>query len=427
MHAYERTQLDLTWDESETGTSLSEIVSVKKEMNRVAIDHVQDGPEIGNLSDPSCLHRGAAAHIFELDGLRGFAILLVTAYRFGYAPIADAQSSAWMRSLFHIGERGVDLFFVLSGFLITRILLNTRSSPHYFRNFFARRILRIFPLYVASLLVCLVLFPASFPRANTFREAQTNQIYLWTYLTNVHMARTDSWCFGEFNHLWSLAVEEHFYLLWPIFVHAFPLNWVGKMSFFLACLCAASRIGFAATQANTVAVDVMSGFRFEGLLLGASLAACLREKSNARCVSSWAWLAVGPLVATCVALHLRSARSLTVPHTAWSLVWTSLLAILLTSPPSRRIRRFFRMRWLRSVGRVSYAMYIFQGPIMPLLMKLGVVASVSETNGEDTVLSMGWVYVVSRVVVVTFGLYAMATVSWHLFEKHFLKLKTHFC
>lgn len=87
-------------------------------------------------------------HLPELDGIRGFAILIVTLYRYGKEMDPTASTAlAWIKRLSPLGERGVDLFFVLSGFLITGILLRTRDRPHYFRNFMVRRAVRIFPLY----------------------------------------------------------------------------------------------------------------------------------------------------------------------------------------------------------------------------------------------------------------------------------------
>src|SRR4051812_7040132 len=98
-------------------------------------------------------------HVLALDAIRGLAILLVTGYRFWDLPTSDVPAVDWLSSLFSLGLRGVDLFFVLSGFLITGILLDAKQKPHYFRNFYMRRTLRIFPLYYAVLAVTFVLLP----------------------------------------------------------------------------------------------------------------------------------------------------------------------------------------------------------------------------------------------------------------------------
>ena len=124
----------------------------------------------------------------------------------------------------HVGQTGVDLFFVLSGFLITGILLDTRNHPRYFINFYGRRTLRIFPLYYG--IIFLTLFLPMIVRmivGEPVTEHQRNQWWLWLYLTNV----------GVFlgvdvpaMHFWSLAVEEHFYLVWPAVVYILsPGGW----------------------------------------------------------------------------------------------------------------------------------------------------------------------------------------------------------
>ena len=125
---------------------------------------------------PADLPRG---HIPALDAIRGLAILVVTLYRFGgggEGP-ANAIGHSW---LIELGGRGVDLFFVLSGFLITGILFDAKGKEHYFRNFYMRRALRIFPLYYAALAVTLLMLPRLLPAfATDFQPAVTAQAWLW--------------------------------------------------------------------------------------------------------------------------------------------------------------------------------------------------------------------------------------------------------
>lgn len=158
------------------------------------------------------------SHCLALDGIRGLAILAVTLYRLCKELDPEAHPVlAIIRRFAPVGERGVDLFFVLSGFLITGILLRTKSQPHYFRNFMARRVLRIFPLYFLSLVLGILVIP-NLLNTNSFDLASREQFYLWTYTSNFRMAWLNEWCFGAFDHFWSLAVEEHFYLIWPAVV-----------------------------------------------------------------------------------------------------------------------------------------------------------------------------------------------------------------
>ncbi|HEY5377172.1 MAG TPA: acyltransferase, partial [Polyangiaceae bacterium] len=144
----------------------------------------------------------------------------VHAYRFHSAPAKQAAA----RALLAITDRGwvgVDLFFVLSGFLITRILVDARTSTNYYRVFYARRALRIFPLYFSVLVLGLVVVPSlAHITSAGYTSAVQHQWYLWTYCSNIGSSFGVE--FGPFSHFWSLAVEEHFYLLWPFLVRISP-------------------------------------------------------------------------------------------------------------------------------------------------------------------------------------------------------------
>ena len=99
-----------------------------------------------------------------LDGLRGFAILLITIYRFNGGATGGETADNSLLHFAALGMRGVDLLFVLSGYLITRMLVEARHDPHFFRNFYARRTLQIFPLYYGVLIAILVVLPLLNPR-----------------------------------------------------------------------------------------------------------------------------------------------------------------------------------------------------------------------------------------------------------------------
>lgn len=153
-------------------------------------------------------------YIPELDGLRGIAILMVVAFHCSIVLTLVAGPVKQMRALFVPGWTGVDLFLVLSGFLITGILLESKGSPSYFRRFYLRRVLRIFPVYYVALLVCLgllgsVLIPESLRLWNVYL---TYGLHLsnWLSLGGLEIP--------ALNHFWSLALEEQFYLCWPLAV-----------------------------------------------------------------------------------------------------------------------------------------------------------------------------------------------------------------
>ena len=151
-----------------------------------------------------------------LDGIRGLAILMVLAHNtLRVAPEGGVLSEV-VASVSGIGWTGVTLFFVLSGFLITRGLMEEQGSPTYFRAFYLRRALRIFPLYYLFLVFFLLVLPALDAAPQNIVDDLPRQIWYWLYLSN--------WTqFADLGgtglpHLWSLAVEEQFYLLWPLLV-----------------------------------------------------------------------------------------------------------------------------------------------------------------------------------------------------------------
>src|SRR4051812_26438531 len=161
-------------------------------------------------------------HMPGLDGVRRTAILsgLICPYS---ALLPTNDFTGFLQN----GWAGVDLFFVISGFLITGILLDAKGTPHYFRNFYARRVLRIFPLYygfLAIMLLVLIVIRTSGWNANGGLDGLWRaQPWLWTYTANFWIARQRDWSTWSevVIPLWSLSVEEQFYLVWPLIVFRF--------------------------------------------------------------------------------------------------------------------------------------------------------------------------------------------------------------
>ena len=185
---------------------------------------VAPGAPMSAVATTNAPLRAAGGHMAPLDGLRGLAILMVMAFHFAWVQPPRSLPAKLFVFVGSFGWAGVDLFFVLSGFLITGILLDSKSEPYYFRNFYARRILRIFPLYYSVLLVTLVVLP-HFVSYDTpeLTALLRSQAWLWLYSANVSVAvEHGHWLWNadwlRLGMLWSLAVEEHFYLVWPLLV-----------------------------------------------------------------------------------------------------------------------------------------------------------------------------------------------------------------
>src|SRR5215831_1336350 len=169
-------------------------------------------------------------YLSQLDVLRAVAILVVMV-----SHINGDVPALHLGRVFHYGSTGVDLFFVLSGFLITGILLRTKHESGYFYNFYARRILRIWPLYYSLLVFGFLLIPVLQPHLNPSVAEQCHpwQSYLF-FLQNLVVFRSGT--FGPLQITWSLCVEEQYYLLWPLLIFLLPPRHVAKFAVFAALL-----------------------------------------------------------------------------------------------------------------------------------------------------------------------------------------------
>lgn len=359
-------------------------------------------------------------HIPQLDGVRGLAILVVTLYRFSKELPTDGWLGQSLHTLFSLGDRGVDLFFVLSGFLITGILIDSKGSKNYFASFLARRSLRIFPLYFAALFLCLIAANWFPPFRNLFQQASDNQLYLWTYLTNIKMTTDGAWCFGYLDHFWSLAVEEHFYLVWPAAIFMCTRLIALRLAVVLAICSAGSRIAFTKISDNGLAPDVLTLFRCDALLIGSILALQIRSPQGLKPLLPWA-VRVLPI---CLALGLASAvldkKLYTIPHTIWPIIWACVLIWLLTGNEQRLLARLFNWTMLRKLGKYSYAMYVFQSPLIPVVGGIFSVPLLTAFVGNAIVANLLYM---AGMCTLSFG---AALLSWHFLEKHCLKLKDYF-
>ncbi|MEO5913140.1 MAG: acyltransferase [Luteolibacter sp.] len=171
-------------------------------------------------------------HLPGLDGIRGLAILLVMLSHFIVVGNNLGTNTPTSRFL-HSGYLGVDLFFVLSGFLITGILIDSKTSPAYFRVFYLRRALRIFPLYYGLLAVSSLTVIFITPEDRPLLTGNDSMAWYWLYASNIGMAVKGDWLASPtwvgLGHFWSLAVEEQFYLVWPLLVYLTPVKYLKRL------------------------------------------------------------------------------------------------------------------------------------------------------------------------------------------------------
>lgn len=381
---------------------------------------------------PSPQHRPpvAGSHISILDGVRGLAVALVMVHHFFADSMpADTYLDRTVFGIAHTGWCGVDLFFVLSGFLITGILFRTKGSPNYFKSFYARRTVRIFPLYYATLFIFFVLMPrVDHPEILDYvADSAPDQAWFWTYLTNIRIAMRGSF-YRELipNLTWSLAIEEQFYLVWPLVVMLCNRRALMRICVALIFGALALRLVMALNDVSYVASYVLTPTRIDCLAIGAFLALHLREGHGSGLVRLARWLLLG-CGALVVFLGVREGAlsqsdplTYTLGYTAIGLFYGSLLVLCVTATPAPALGRLLDNGALRTLGKYSYALYLCHGPAGTAVRLVYNPRQQPLTFGSSIPRTLIYAALASVASL------AVALVSWHLLEKHFMKLKRFF-
>jgi len=368
----------------------------------------------------------SARHLRPLDGLRGLAILLVVVYHFGLLH-AGFTRGTWnpFEDLAQIGWIGVDLFFVLSGFLITGILLDTRARPHYLRNFLARRFLRIWPLYYLNLALFFFVAPAVLTvQPVELQSMQHQQAWFWLYAANWMFARQGGFEQTSGGYFWSLAVEEQFYLFWPLIVYYLADGRLRRLCVALFVLSVASRFVLVARGVSTNAAYTMTFSHMDGLVVGAYLAAAWRSPQASVVVDRFLpWLALlGGIGLVCVRVIDRGLvfwgpAMVTAGIACGALIFGFVLWTVLRREHVPVASRVFTSAVMVATGRYSYALYLAHVPVGFVVHMLVARAGVTVDQGPGY-----WLFFIVALAL-SWGL---AAASWHLFEKHVLKLKRFF-
>jgi len=369
---------------------------------------------------------GLGGHLPALDGVRGLAILLVLLHHFVAQTTATNRFEAAVNWLCSYGSLGVDLFFVLSGFLITGILYDSRAEPQYFRSFYMRRVLRIFPLYYGVLAVVFFVVPA-IPalRGSEIAGLQDHQAWAWLYGVNVYLAIRGGWVLSYIEHFWSLAVEEHFYLVWPLVVWLLA----AKRRVFLIVSLAIAAISFGGrvvaslSGVSPVVTTVLTPFQLDALLLGGFFAVYLRrpggEAAARRAIAPMA-LVGGAVLLLQFSLHhftdfglpMRSLRG-----GAFHVLLAAVLLQALSAPVSSVSSRCFRSRPMIALGKYSYGLYVYHHFLSYYFTKHGTEFALASAVGSHTVA------VAIQALGGMAASMAIAWLSYEFFEKYFLQLK----
>jgi peptidoglycan/LPS O-acetylase OafA/YrhL len=370
---------------------------------------------------------GSRHHLPLLDGVRGCAILLVLATHVvgGVAP-ANRFDIVVLRAL-RAGWIGVDLFFVLSGFLITGILLDSRGDRRYFVAFFARRALRILPLYWLFLIL-LAAYAGFFQSGSEWDALMASMPWHIAYLTNVLVAM-HGWNAAalQSGHLWSLAVEEQFYLVWPFIVLAASARQLRERLRRLLVYLPALRGLALASGLFAVTVHVLTPFRADALGVGALLALAVRDREREallrrlRVAARVAAAALLIIVVSIGSLPYTSAWVQTIGYTALALVSGAIVERALRPRAGSIFDRTLGSRPLRSFGRYSYSIYLFHAPV--LLALHGFVV-----DRTDLPVVAGSRIPALAVYASCFAalMWLIGFTTWWTFERHFIALKRYF-
>jgi peptidoglycan/LPS O-acetylase OafA/YrhL len=361
-----------------------------------------------------------------LDAIRGIAILLVM-MRHLFAEPARAHLPAVLAELIGFGWSGVDLFFVLSGFLITGNLLREKGSPHYYRNFYARRTLRIFPLYYAVLsFVFLVVARFSWFEPERVRYAVEHQLWIWLYATNLLIVKNSAYILASINHFWSLAIEEHFYLIWPAVVACFSGRELRRVILLVIGAALLLRCASLLAAPTSPAAYVLTPCRMDSLAFGAILACLVRDAGLERvarvarpisCVCALAIAGIGFWRGSLAAAdHIMLSAGLTII----ALGYAAGIASAVAAPPDSLLGRLVSLRLLRFFGKYAYGLYVFHFPLHILFKRWLPFELLREHAGSAELAMLVHGASVGAVSVV------VAWLSWHLYEKHFLALRRYF-
>ena len=362
-----------------------------------------------------------------LDGIRALAVTLVFADHFG----GGSHGGGILRVVNVVRQRGwvgVDLFFVLSGFLITGILYDTRADSHYFKRFFARRAVRIFPVFylVAALLLLLTpIFQYHWHwlqltfliyMGNFFGNANFG---LYTITSANHPAAT-----ATIGHFWSLCVEEQFYLLWPLAVwfirDRVRLLWAAAGISLLALALRFAMLAHFSPEVSETWIVRTLPFRMDTLLIGAILALVLRGPAADKWQRSgkWTFLAATAAVLAIFALSpdYDSPWLLSIGLTFTAVASAALICMTLRS--GSPAFQFFYFKPFRTLGKYSYGFYIYH-----LLFRFAWIHLLTVAGARLHSIAFAGIIELTAAFVTTF---LVSKLSYNLFEVKFLRLKRRF-
>ncbi|MDB9459165.1 acyltransferase, partial [Dolichospermum circinale CS-545/17] len=335
------------------------------------------------------------------------------------------------------GWCGVDAFFVLSGFLITGILLDNLDKANYLKNFYIRLIIRIFPVYYLVLILFLgVIRPLtrSYEHPN---ELDSFQIWYWFYLENLQWIWQGNFDGGPIAHFWSLAVEEQFYLVYPLLIYLIPrkfLSWflgivIIGVVLYRNWLLLTNPVNF-----RQLAIYFNTFCRLDSLAIGSLIALWMRSETI---IPRLIRIAPIAMIITSIGLIIifviQGGNTIftvgmdaiilgmdSIIFTLLGIFFGSLIVLSITKPQNSLLIRVLNWRPLQGLGIISYGFYVYHVPIMFMLIKI-IYQYTKKYIGQYLILSHLMAALSAGILTL-----AVSLLSWYFLEQPFLKLKTYF-
>lgn len=347
-----------------------------------------------------------------LDGIRGLAILMVLfSHNFSFVPY----------SMF--GEFGVDLFFVLSGFLITDILLKTKENKNYLRTFYIRRILRIFPIYYLTLTAFFILAPYCSQLQNQYSYYFNNQLFFWLYFQNwLPIIQPPPFLTNSIlGHLWSLSVEEQFYIIWPflILVCKKTKALIRICLLIIICFILFRFLAWLFLGNSNLTYWLQFNTRMDGLCIGSLIAVWRFTNVDIKSkILRWGALFIGfhifiAIISKTVFHYMPHFSFL--GYTSISIVF-GISIVLAIEKKNKIINAVFELMPLRYIGKISYGLYLFHFPVL-VVFKI-YFADYIRKLGFQPLYSDIIIAVITALIAILISIF-----SYNFIEKKILRLK----